>query len=137
MKTEIAKAWPGGRYDLIHCNCIHFCDELSKRLGARAVPSWVRSLHETGAAAASVFRTFSQLNFLNLTTAGNGTMECQYELQLLAAGCKVEDSQSLGKLVDEYGQQSLRLNLRRVPVAAVEEASSASTKHAAASLIAE
>lgn len=189
MKTEIAKAWPGGRYDLIHCNCIHFCDELSKRLGARAVPSWVRSLHETGAAAASVFRTFSQLNFLNLTTdqealanspaeetlrrvevkllpespglpelceaqqlprdmtirslreilpvlLGLGDAQ-QYELQLLAAGCKVEDSQSLGKLVDEYGQQSLRLNLRRVPVAAVEEASSASTKHAAASLIAE
>ena len=66
MKTEIAKSWPGGRYDLIHCNCIHFCEELAKRLGAECVPSWVRSLHETGAAAASVLRTFSQLNVLNL-----------------------------------------------------------------------
>eukprot|EP00435_Cladocopium_sp_Y103_P019383 s3772_g4.t1 len=72
MKTEIAKAWPGGRYDLIHCNCIHFCEELAKRLGARPVPSWVRGLHETGAAAASVFRTFSQLNVLNLVTGGPG-----------------------------------------------------------------
>ncbi|CAJ1365948.1 unnamed protein product, partial [Effrenium voratum] len=61
MRTQVAKEWPGRRYDLIHCNCIHFCEELAQRLGVQPVPSWVRGLHETGAAAASVFRSFSKL----------------------------------------------------------------------------
>lgn len=176
MKTEIARAWPGGRYDLIHCNCIHFCEELAKRLGAQPVPSWVRGLHETGAAAASVFRTFSQLNVLNLVTtppavadSASGeealAMHNQVEviikteapglpeasnteklprvmtiqelrgilpvllnldvkpedLQVKAAGRKLEDSDLLGKLFDHNGGL-LRSSLRRIQLAAADEA---------------
>mmetsp|Transcript_8840 Transcript_8840/g.19708 ORF Transcript_8840/g.19708 Transcript_8840/m.19708 type:complete len:487 (-) Transcript_8840:73-1533(-) len=47
---DLSSEWLGGRYDLIHCNCIHFCEELLVRLGGKPVPSWVKGLHETGAA---------------------------------------------------------------------------------------
>ncbi|CAE7521130.1 unnamed protein product [Symbiodinium pilosum] len=61
VRSEVAKLWPSKRYDLIHCNCIHFCDDLAKRLGAKPVPAWVRGLHETGAAAASLVRAASEM----------------------------------------------------------------------------
>lgn len=50
IKTQKIPLWPSGRYDLIHCNCIHFCDDFVQMLGVQPVPAWVRNLHETGAA---------------------------------------------------------------------------------------
>jgi len=48
IRGKLASKWPGGRYDLLNRNCIHFCDELLLSLGVRPVPTWVRNLHETG-----------------------------------------------------------------------------------------
>merc|ERR1712232_1537578 len=28
IRWQLAPHWSCGRYDIIHCNCIHFCDEL-------------------------------------------------------------------------------------------------------------
>lgn len=53
IRGYLALKWPGGSYDLLERNCIHFCDELLLELGVSAVPSWVRALHETGS---TVFR---------------------------------------------------------------------------------
>lgn len=50
IRRDVLPLWPSSRYDLIHCNCIHFCDEFLQRLGANPAPSWVKGLHETGAA---------------------------------------------------------------------------------------
>mmetsp|Transcript_15861 Transcript_15861/g.43420 ORF Transcript_15861/g.43420 Transcript_15861/m.43420 type:complete len:369 (+) Transcript_15861:130-1236(+) len=61
IRSTLAVNWPGGAYDLLHRNCIHFCDELLLSLGVRAVPQWVRGLHETGA---SVFRVSFALSSL-------------------------------------------------------------------------
>jgi len=47
---DIAPRWLGGDYDVVHCNCISFCDELLGLLGADPVPGWVRSLQDAGAA---------------------------------------------------------------------------------------
>eukprot|EP00439_Symbiodinium_sp_Y106_P013330 s5932_g1.t3 len=66
VRSEVAKLWPSKRYDLIHCNCIHFCEDLAQRLGAKPVPGWVRGLHETGAAAASLVRGASAMGRLLL-----------------------------------------------------------------------
>eukprot|EP00930_Biecheleria_cincta_P084892 TRINITY_DN74317_c0_g1_i1.p1 TRINITY_DN74317_c0_g1~~TRINITY_DN74317_c0_g1_i1.p1 ORF type:complete len:398 (+),score=56.65 TRINITY_DN74317_c0_g1_i1:153-1346(+) len=49
IRGKLATKWPGGTYDLLRRNCIHFCEELSLALGVSPVPSWVRGLHETGA----------------------------------------------------------------------------------------
>lgn len=53
LRRELIPAWSGGRYDLIHCNCIHFADEFAKLLKVEPVPPWVKGLHEAGATAAS------------------------------------------------------------------------------------
>mmetsp|Transcript_85457 Transcript_85457/g.160979 ORF Transcript_85457/g.160979 Transcript_85457/m.160979 type:complete len:413 (+) Transcript_85457:107-1345(+) len=53
IRARLAPKWLGGGYDLLHHNCIHFCDELLLALGVKSVPPWVKGLHETGA---SVFR---------------------------------------------------------------------------------
>lgn len=50
VRARLAPKWPGGTYDLLNRNCIHFCDELLLSLGVQSVPPWVRGLHETGAA---------------------------------------------------------------------------------------
>merc|ERR1712217_864705 len=42
--------WSSRRYDLLHCNCIHFANEVATLLGVSPVPPWVTGLHETGAA---------------------------------------------------------------------------------------
>jgi len=49
IRGQLATKWPGGSYDLLHRNCIHFCEELQLCLGVKPVPSWVKGLHETGA----------------------------------------------------------------------------------------
>jgi len=49
IRGVLASKWPGSRYDLLHQNCIHFCDELLLSLGVKPVPNWVKGLHETGA----------------------------------------------------------------------------------------
>jgi len=64
---DLSPDWLGGRYDLIHCNCIHFCEELLSRLGASPVPAWVKGLHETGAA---LFRVPWPFNILGAAGAG-------------------------------------------------------------------
>merc|ERR1712187_748321 len=49
IRAKLSQQWPGGGYDLLNRNCIHFCDELLLSLGVKSVPAWVRGLHETGA----------------------------------------------------------------------------------------
>lgn len=61
IRSSLAQTWPGGSYDLLSRNCIHFCEELLLALGVQQVPGWVRGLHETGA---SVFRTPWPLSYL-------------------------------------------------------------------------
>mmetsp|Transcript_44443 Transcript_44443/g.96641 ORF Transcript_44443/g.96641 Transcript_44443/m.96641 type:complete len:355 (+) Transcript_44443:120-1184(+) len=54
IRAKLALKWPGGGYDLLTRNCIHFCDELLLTLGTRPAPGWVRGLHEAGASVLSV-----------------------------------------------------------------------------------
>lgn len=61
IRARLAPNWLGGTYDLLHQNCIHFCDELLLNLGCKAVPSWVKGLHETGGA---VFRVPWPLSYV-------------------------------------------------------------------------
>lgn len=61
VRWDVIPSWPSKRYDLIHSNCIHFCDDFLLRLGVKPVPAWVRGLHETGAA---LFRTPWPLSWL-------------------------------------------------------------------------
>jgi len=49
LVRDVLPMWPSSRYDLIHCNCIHFCAEFAKLLKVKPVPDWVTGLHETGA----------------------------------------------------------------------------------------
>eukprot|EP00927_Polykrikos_kofoidii_P026196 TRINITY_DN23369_c0_g1_i1.p1 TRINITY_DN23369_c0_g1~~TRINITY_DN23369_c0_g1_i1.p1 ORF type:complete len:463 (-),score=81.74 TRINITY_DN23369_c0_g1_i1:78-1334(-) len=67
IRGNLAQKWPGGEYDLLHRNCIHFCDELLLSLGVGPVPPWVRGLHETGA---SVLRITWPIN-MALGTGAN------------------------------------------------------------------
>jgi len=48
IRGKLASKWPGGKYELLNRNCIHFCDELLLSLGVRSVPTWVKNLHEAG-----------------------------------------------------------------------------------------
>jgi len=50
IRYQLRPAWPAKRYDLVHCNCIHFCDNFLEQLGVERVPGWVSGLHDTGAA---------------------------------------------------------------------------------------
>lgn len=47
IRGKLAKMWPGGGYDILRRNCIHFSDELLLCLGVQQVPGWVRCGHET------------------------------------------------------------------------------------------
>lgn len=62
IRGKLAAKWPGGGYDLLQRNCIHFCDELVLHLGVMPVPNWVRGLHETGASVLRIPWPFSMLN---------------------------------------------------------------------------
>jgi hypothetical protein len=42
--------WPGSAYDLLRCNCVIFCNSLSKALGAGPLPAWLTNLASDGAA---------------------------------------------------------------------------------------
>lgn len=43
------KEWQGDDYDLLHCNCCHYSEDLLSRLGAGPAPGWLTSLAATGA----------------------------------------------------------------------------------------
>lgn len=38
---RLAAEWPGNRYDLIHNNCLSFCNVFLEELGQKRVPGWV------------------------------------------------------------------------------------------------
>ena len=46
---DLARDYPGSRYDLLRCNCNSFSGDLAARLGAEPVPSWVNRLASIGA----------------------------------------------------------------------------------------
>lgn len=64
IRGKLVSKWPGGGYDLLSRNCIHFCDELLLLLGVLPVPAWVRGLHETGHSLLSVPWPLSSLGGL-------------------------------------------------------------------------
>lgn len=70
IRARLAPKWLGGNYDLLHQNCIHFCDELLLNLGSKAVPSWVKGLHETGGAMLRVPWPLSYIWGADETSAG-------------------------------------------------------------------
>lgn len=68
IRSKLAAKWPGGNYDLLQSNCIHFCEELLLHLGVMPVPAWVRGLHETGASVLKIPATMG-------LTGGDGEPE--------------------------------------------------------------
>jgi hypothetical protein len=46
---QMKPKWQADQYDLLSRNCSNFCDELSRRLGAGPLPSWVMALAAAGA----------------------------------------------------------------------------------------
>lgn len=79
VRGKMASRWLGGKYHLLQRNCIHFCDELALALGVQPVPSWVRSLHETGA---SFFQVPWPLSLLFNAAAKPNTAEGEAESQV-------------------------------------------------------
>jgi len=59
--SRLAREWPSFRYDVVRCNCITFCDELLRLLGAEPVPRWVRGLQDAGTAVLSAPQSLSAL----------------------------------------------------------------------------
>lgn len=89
IRGKLAANWPGGTYDLLRHNCIHFCSELALALGVSPVPAWVRNLHETGA---GVFQIPWPLSALHSTVFGDNRK---------AIGCEgdsVDEQQDLTSL---------------------------------------
>lgn len=41
LVERLAEEWPGRQYDLIHNNCLSFCNALLKELGLRRIPGWI------------------------------------------------------------------------------------------------
>jgi len=39
--SRLQREWPGTKYNLVDCNCQHFCNELLKELGLCSIPSWI------------------------------------------------------------------------------------------------
>jgi len=72
IRWDVIPQWPSRRYDLLHSNCIHFADELSRLLGAKEVPHWVKGLHETGAA---LLRAPWPLNMIGGSTGSDDVIE--------------------------------------------------------------
>eukprot|EP00445_Apocalathium_hangoei_P015842 CAMPEP_0203897382 /NCGR_PEP_ID=MMETSP0359-20131031/40022_1 /ASSEMBLY_ACC=CAM_ASM_000338 /TAXON_ID=268821 /ORGANISM="Scrippsiella Hangoei, Strain SHTV-5" /LENGTH=350 /DNA_ID=CAMNT_0050820271 /DNA_START=92 /DNA_END=1144 /DNA_ORIENTATION=+ len=48
--SQLEVQWAASHYSLLRQNCCHFCEVLCSQLGVGAIPSWVKSLAETGAA---------------------------------------------------------------------------------------
>jgi hypothetical protein len=46
---KLASEWPGDDYNLIHHNCLHFCNALCDELGVGKIPGWVDRLARTAA----------------------------------------------------------------------------------------
>mmetsp|Transcript_34619 Transcript_34619/g.99742 ORF Transcript_34619/g.99742 Transcript_34619/m.99742 type:complete len:448 (+) Transcript_34619:92-1435(+) len=61
IREKVIPFWPSSRYDLIRCNCIHFAEEFSQLLQVNSVPTWVKGLHEAGAALTRVPWPFNML----------------------------------------------------------------------------
>eukprot|EP00929_Paragymnodinium_shiwhaense_P091649 TRINITY_DN51551_c0_g2_i1.p1 TRINITY_DN51551_c0_g2~~TRINITY_DN51551_c0_g2_i1.p1 ORF type:complete len:200 (-),score=39.21 TRINITY_DN51551_c0_g2_i1:53-652(-) len=46
--THMAAKWSSEDYDILHCNCCHFCDAFSKQLGVQESPPWLKSAAQMG-----------------------------------------------------------------------------------------
>lgn len=70
--SQLVDEYPGDRYDLLSCNCCHFADDFSRRLGTGGIPGWV-SLRL--AAAGHALRTVS-FTVANCTANLCSWMDC-------------------------------------------------------------
>lgn len=52
---SFTETWIGKEYHPLHKNCVHFCEELSARLGVDAIPAWVGRLADTADTLLSPF----------------------------------------------------------------------------------
>ncbi|CAE8704782.1 unnamed protein product, partial [Polarella glacialis] len=46
---RLEEHWPCQGYNMLRCNCGHFCDEFARCLGVSPVPEWAKNLAGTGA----------------------------------------------------------------------------------------
>lgn len=54
--NDMAREWPGSRYELWSKNCGTFCNELAERLGVGSLPEWTTRLAEAGGQSSTVRR---------------------------------------------------------------------------------
>lgn len=72
--------WPGNAFDVMKCNCCHFCERFSELLGTDGLPMWVKNMTETSACIKDKTATCFDDHKLNLN-CGCSTVgpHCQEE----------------------------------------------------------
>lgn len=81
----LANRWMGAKYDLLHFNCCHFCDKFTRCLGVGAIPAWITSLADTGAAIAETGKCLDENRRVMVENVTRNVSGCCTSLGIMQA----------------------------------------------------
>ncbi|CAJ1387360.1 unnamed protein product [Effrenium voratum] len=103
----MASDWQGGDYDLIHHNCLSFCNALLCELGLRRIPGWVDRAARAASQVDNVVKAVRSISADEVTGQAEETLSTFRRDSLAALAAAKGGTQKLFERAQEQAQQPL------------------------------
>eukprot|EP00747_Dinoflagellata_sp_TGD_P103206 gnl/TRDRNA2_/TRDRNA2_168892_c0_seq1.p1 gnl/TRDRNA2_/TRDRNA2_168892_c0~~gnl/TRDRNA2_/TRDRNA2_168892_c0_seq1.p1 ORF type:complete len:381 (+),score=57.55 gnl/TRDRNA2_/TRDRNA2_168892_c0_seq1:173-1315(+) len=93
----LSRKWIGKEYDVLHRNCLTFCNELCKELGVGSIPSWVDRAPRAASFVENTLRNTAEAARLTVSAGAEAAgLTAQFAGKLLADGSSWQEKRPSG-----------------------------------------
>lgn len=103
----MASEWPGSEYDLIHHNCLTFCNVLLGDLGLRRIPGWVDRAARAASQVDNVVKAVRSISADEVSSQAEETLQTLRRDSLAALEAAKGGTQKFLERAQEQAQQPL------------------------------
>lgn len=103
----MASEWPGSEYDLIHHNCLTFCNVLLGELGLRRIPGWVDRAARAASQVDNVVKAVRSISADEVSSQAEETLQTLRRDSLAALEAAKGGTQKFLERAQEQAQQPL------------------------------
>jgi len=103
----MAAQWPGSSYDLIHHNCLSFCNVLLGELGLRRIPGWVDRAARAASQVDNVVKAVRSISTDEVTVQAEERLQSLRRESFAALEAAKDGTQKLFERAQEQAQQPL------------------------------
>lgn len=107
LLAGMAAQWPGSSYDLIHHNCLSFCNVLLGELGLRRIPGWVDRAARAASQVDNVVKAVRSISTDEVTVQAEERLQSLRRESFAALEAAKDGTQKLFVRAQEQAQQPL------------------------------